>query len=110
MAALHNRPWREWYNDAQYRARRKHQLQKQPMCEECLAQGRTTPATIADHVEPHGGDIRKFRTGTLRSLCKPCHDRKWSDDRRGYSTAVGLDGYPIDPAHPANKFRTTTCL
>jgi 5-methylcytosine-specific restriction protein A len=103
VAALHNRHWREWYNDAQYRARRKHQLQKQPMCEECLAQGRTTPATVADHVEPHGGDVRKFRTGRLRSSCKPCHDRKWADDRRGYSTAIGADGYPVDQNHPAYR-------
>jgi 5-methylcytosine-specific restriction enzyme A len=70
------------------------------MCEECLAQGRTTPATIADHVEPHQGDIRKFRTGRLRSVCKPCHDMKWADDKRGYSTACGEDGWPLDERHP----------
>jgi 5-methylcytosine-specific restriction enzyme A len=112
MAALQNRPWREWYNDAQYRARRKQQLQKQPMCEECLAQGRTPPATIADHVEPHKGDIRKFRTGRLRSLCKPCHDLKWGDDRRGFSTAVGVDGMPLDERHQTyqqdRKYSTTS--
>jgi 5-methylcytosine-specific restriction protein A len=98
---LSQRPWRSWYNHKRHRARRALQLQKQPLCEVCLAQGRTTPATIVDHIEPHGGDMTKFFTGKLQSLCKPCHDRKWADDRRGYSTAVDASGYPIDKRHPA---------
>ena len=107
MANLRGRHWRSWYNDSQYRKRRALQLQRQPMCEDCAAQCRVTPASITDHVEPHGGDINKFRTGKLRSLCKPCHDLKWADDRRGYSTTIGLDGWPSDPAHYANKPTTT---
>jgi 5-methylcytosine-specific restriction protein A len=98
--SLTHRHWRTWYNDARWRARRKLQLQKQPLCEDCLAEGKTTPATIVDHVEPHGGDLRKFFTGALRSLCKCHHDPKWADDKRGYSTAIGADGLPTDSNHP----------
>jgi 5-methylcytosine-specific restriction enzyme A len=109
--SLMQRPWRSWYNDARWRARRKLQLQKQPLCEDCLAEGKTTPATIVDHVEPHQGNLTKFLTGPLRSLCKRHHDAKWADDKRGYSTAVGLDGLPTDPRHPCyrheRKYGTT---
>jgi|SRR5215471_6979781 len=110
-AALHKRHWRQWYNDSQYRSRRKLHLQRHPMCKDCSVQGRSTPATITDHVVPHQGDLRLFRTGKLRSLCTDCHNRKWADDARGYSTAVGLDGWPTDPRHPAytheRKYSTT---
>jgi|SRR5215831_15750234 hypothetical protein len=74
----------------------------QPLCEFCLKQDKHTPATIAGHIEPHGGDINKFLRGPLRSLSLGCHNKKWSEDRRGFGSAVGLDGYPIDPRHPHN--------
>jgi len=94
--------WRNWYSHRVHRARRDHQLKVQPLCEFCLKQGKHTPATIAGHIEPHGGDINKFLRGPLRSLSLGCHNKKWSEDRRGFSSAVGLDGYPIDPRHPHN--------
>jgi 5-methylcytosine-specific restriction protein A len=106
MANLRARHWRHWYNDKQHRARRKHQLQVRPFCEEHLKRGELVAASIADHAEAHGGDITKFRTGKLRSLCPACHNRKWSDDKRGYSDAVSADGDPIDPRHPYHKDRS----
>jgi hypothetical protein len=106
MANLHNRHWRCWYNDKQYRARRAHQLQKHPLCEDCLAQGRSTAVTIADHHPAHRGDINVFRTGPLRSVCKEHHDRKWADDQRGYNTAVDADGNPVDKRHPFHQDRS----
>lgn len=61
-------------------------------------------ATVADHVEPHKGDEAKFfDRNNLQALCKPCHDgAKQSEERRGYSAKVGIDGWPVDPRHPAN--------
>lgn len=46
------------------------------MCEECLRQGRLTPATVVDHVRPlkQGGAALDFRN--LQSLCAACHGRK----------------------------------
>jgi 5-methylcytosine-specific restriction protein A len=94
--------WREWYNDARWRRRRDLQLKRHPLCEDHLARGEIVPAVVAHHVEPHCGDINKFLTGPLRSLCKSCHDRTWADDRRGFSNAIGVDGRPTDPRHPCN--------
>jgi 5-methylcytosine-specific restriction protein A len=102
MGGLKNRQWRAWYNDPRHRRRRDHQLKAQPLCQDCLAQGKTVPAVIAHHTEPHGGDISKFLTGPLRSLCEQCHNRI---NTRGFSTAIGIDGRPLDPKHPANAER-----
>jgi 5-methylcytosine-specific restriction protein A len=74
-----------------------------PLCCLCSEVGRVTPATVADHHPPHGGDYNKFRTGPLRSLCASCHNSRSGE--RGYSDAIGADGYPIDARHPFNKTR-----
>jgi hypothetical protein len=63
-----------------------------------------TPATIADHIEPHRGDPQKFWFGALKSLCEPHHKgAKQQIEKRGYSTEIGSDGWPIDERHPANR-------
>jgi len=73
----------------------------------CLARGITTPATIANHIESHGGDWNAFRLGALQSLCKPCHDRgKRLLDLDGCSQDIDEDGWPIDGRHRANASRT----
>jgi hypothetical protein len=43
-------PWRSWYSLQRWRKRARHQLRIEPLCAACLAQGRLTPATIADHI------------------------------------------------------------
>jgi hypothetical protein len=99
------RPWRAWYNLQSWRRRAHHQLATAPLCALCEEQGRVTPATIADHHPRHGGDYNKFRLGALRSLCRDCHQGAWATDRKGYSNAVGDDGYPLDKNHPFNRQR-----
>jgi hypothetical protein len=45
-------------------------------------------------------------SGPFQSLCKPCHDSaKRFVEERGYRPDVGLDGWPLDPNHPANRAR-----
>lgn len=62
-------------------------------------------AAIVDHITPHRGDSALFfDEENLQALCKTCHDSgKQSEERRGYSSVVGEDGYPVDPRHPANR-------
>jgi hypothetical protein len=74
-----------------------------PLCAMCAERGLTAPAEIADHITPHDGDVNAFWSSPLQSLCKRGHDgRKRKRERRGCDTTIGLDGWPIDPAHPAN--------
>jgi 5-methylcytosine-specific restriction enzyme A len=97
--------WRSWYSLQSWRRRAKHQLQIKPLCALCEEQGRLAPASIADHHPRHGGDYNKFVLGPLRSLCRDCHQGVWASDKRGYSSTIGDDGYPLDPAHPFNRER-----
>ena len=98
-------PWRTWYTLQRWRRRAKHQLRLEPLCALCLKRGLVTPATIADHDPPHRGNWNAFRLGPLQSLCADCHNKKWADDFHGYSSAIGDDGFPIDPRHPFNQRR-----
>jgi 5-methylcytosine-specific restriction endonuclease McrA len=84
----------------------KHQLREHPLCAFCLKRGTVTAASVADHIEPHKGDQDLFWNGALQSLCKLCHDSaKAQQEKRGYCTDIGVDGWPIDPLHPANSHK-----
>jgi hypothetical protein len=99
--------WQYLYDSAHWKRRRALQLKMHPLCRFCL-EGRDTVvvATIADHVEPHHGDVNKFFLGELQSLCKRCHNsRKRFLEINGYAPDVGLDGWPLDPLHPTNRAR-----
>jgi 5-methylcytosine-specific restriction enzyme A len=88
-----------------WRVRAKHQLQVQPLCCLCEAKDKITPATVADHFPPHKGDYNAFLRGPIRSLCKACHDALSGFVHKPYSSAVGPDGFPLDPLHPFNRRR-----
>ncbi len=96
--------YRAWYRTARWRKRRTAQLRENPLCAKCLNKGIVTAATVAHHLIPHRGDAALFWNGELQSLCAPHHDSNGqSEDRRGFSKEVGVDGWPIDPNHPANR-------
>ena len=53
---------------------------EEPLCRECLKNGRTTATEIVDHIKPlawGGSDERRNKQG----LCKPCHDEKSKAER-----------------------------
>ena len=91
-----------WYGRSRWQKRRAAQLKTHPLCRLCLElRGMPVMATVCDHVEPHGGDWRKFEFGKLQSLCAECHDStKRTIELRGYSLEIGVDGWPLDARHP----------
>jgi 5-methylcytosine-specific restriction enzyme A len=101
------------YNNRRWRLKHTQQLQQQPLCVMCLANGRVTAATIADHIQPHNGDLNLFWHGELQSLCTFHHNKtKQRIERKGskvidveYSSACDVNGRPIDPNHPSNTFK-----
>lgn len=103
--------YRPWYKQARWcgpNGRRAEQLGREPLCRMCAAEGRTTVATVADHVIPHRGDERLFWEGDLQSLCdaRPwrCHSsRKQKLETLGYQPGCSATGRPLDPAHPWNR-------
>lgn len=69
-----------------------------------MSEGKLTRATVVHHVNQHRGDPVLFYNGPFQSLCKPHHDSDaQQEERRGYSLAIGNDGWPTDPNHPANR-------
>ncbi len=71
------------YNTTRWQKLREYKRHLTPLCEECLRQGRVTPAELVDHIVPieEGGAV--FELDNLQSLCKACHNRKHADGRGG---------------------------
>jgi hypothetical protein len=85
------------------------QLQAEPLCRFCEAANPDSPvpATVADHIEPHRGDLDLFWHGELQSLCAECHNRaKQQIENHGFHDRCDAAGYPLDERHPANKRRS----
>ena len=87
--------WSAWYAHSRWRKFRRVYLAQHPLCVECERQGKTTPATDVDHIEPHKGDRAKFWAGPFQALCAECHSRKTaSEEGKRVKPAVGVDGSP----------------
>lgn len=100
------RAYHAWYSTTRWKARRRAQLQAEPLCRMCRAAGRITPATVADHVKPHRGDPDLFWNGELQSLCdaKPwrCHSSiKQRQETGTLPPGVDQDGWPLHEAGAA---------
>ena len=96
--------YRAWYATSRWKSRRAQQLRAEPFCGYCLAAGHRVSATVADHIVRHNGDAEMFWNGRLNSLCALHHSAsKQREERKGFSTAVGIDGWPLSPAHPSNS-------
>jgi 5-methylcytosine-specific restriction protein A len=70
-------------------------LKREPLCRLCLAKGRVTPATIADHIVPiaKGGAIHDIEN--MQPLCAPCHqDKSNADKGHRVKPRIGVDGWP----------------
>lgn len=50
-------------------------LRKHPLCVMCTEAGRTTLATVVDHIVPHKGDKALFwDSSNWQALCSECHN------------------------------------
>jgi 5-methylcytosine-specific restriction protein A len=99
MNDIGRKAYGHYYRTRAWRERRAHQLRLEPLCHRCGAL-----AAVAHHVTPHRGDWLMFVGGELQSLCKSCHDgAAQQKEKRGYENTIGVDGWPVDDAHPANK-------
>jgi 5-methylcytosine-specific restriction enzyme A len=97
-------PWHRLYTNRVWKALRAQRLADEPLCRMCAAVGKWVGATVVDHVKPHKGEQALFYDyENTQSLCKQHHDAsKQSEERRGYSRAIGVDGWPTDERHPFN--------
>jgi 5-methylcytosine-specific restriction protein A len=96
------------YGQGRWKRLRRLQMAKHPLCCMCEEAGRVEPAVLVDHIKPAKDNIELFfDMSNLQSLCRLCHDSsKRKDERRGYSTQIGEDGWPVDGNHPIHRVRS----
>jgi 5-methylcytosine-specific restriction protein A len=95
--------YRKLYKTGQWQRIRAGQLARHPLCARCKKQGRITIATVCHHVDPETKKTAFF-AGPFESSCAPCHDGPiQSEEKLGFSTQMGADGWPIDARHPSNR-------
>lgn len=96
-------PHKRLYDSAAWKRRRHALLQAEPLCRLCAARGKVTPATVADHVQPHRGDLQKFYHGDLQPLCATCHSGAKQAEELGQGLRGGDEqGIPLDRNHHWN--------
>lgn len=86
----------------QWRKARAVHLSAHPLCRMHEQLGQTVAASVVDHIAPHRGDQALFwDRENWQSLCKQCHDaHKQAQEASGLLRGAGLDGRPLDLAHP----------
>ena len=64
----------------------------------CLAEGIVCAAVVADHIEPHRGDVERFWRGALQSLCNPHHNAaKQAEESAAAREGGGSKVHPPKP-------------
>ncbi len=78
-------PWRKWYGLQRWKRLRRAELERQPNCERCDAEGVLTEATVVNHRDPHRGDEAKFWAGPFECVCDWHHNAiiQSEEKRRG---------------------------
>jgi 5-methylcytosine-specific restriction protein A len=89
------KPHAHLYRTARWLKRRATHLAREPLCRYCQMVGRITPATVADHVVPHRGDVSLFFGGELQSLCATCHSAIKQAEEHGNIRGCSVDGVPF---------------
>ncbi len=94
------------YDKRRWRRESRRFLQAHPLCRMCEQIGKTTLATVVDHITPHRGDEELFwdKAGNWQGLCATCHSgAKAVLERTGKVKGCDLDGVPLDPGHHWNR-------
>jgi 5-methylcytosine-specific restriction endonuclease McrA len=99
--------YRKLYQTKQWRILRERALLRDAFtCQRCkcmLKRGKSHPqSAVVHHIEAHKGDHDKFfDLDNLQAVCWSCHSGViQSEEKLGYSTEIGADGWPVDPNHP----------
>lgn len=65
-----------------WKALRKQILEDNPLCIDCLKEGKTEVAREVHHTIRHHGNPQIFWNSPLEPLCEKCHDKKTALERR----------------------------
>jgi len=104
--------YRALYSSKRWRALRAQALTRdlfrcqRPGCGVQLTAGRSDKTSaVVHHVQPHKGDLELFfDLGNLEAVCWSCHSGEiQSEEKLGFDSTIGADGWPVDPRNPAAK-------
>lgn len=77
-----SKPYRDLYGSKKWENTSIAWRKKHPLCAVCEKEGRVTPASEVDHVEPHRGDsVKFFDNNNIQSICRECHQEKTRKER-----------------------------
>ena len=66
----------KFYQSKEWKAVRRVKLNNNPLCEECMRQGKYVRATMVDHIVPIKQGGKALDIQNLQSLCNSCHSKK----------------------------------
>ena len=79
----HNKKWQKYYGDKRWKQLREYIMRNNPLCVDCLFEGRSVPAEEAHHRIPFStGKTEEEKWSLLLDpsnvvpLCKKCHDKR----------------------------------
>lgn len=78
----------KYYNSRTWRKLRPIKMANNPLCEDCLKEGRITPAEEVHHIESpfkykdYRRDLLFADYSNLVSLCKECHIKRHNNEQR----------------------------
>jgi len=79
---------RALYRSKRWRTERAAFLHEHPLCVECARHDVIRPASVVDHIDPHGGDETVFwDRSRWQALCASCHGRKTAAKDGGFGNA-----------------------
>lgn len=82
---------RKLYKNSRWRKERAAFLAEHPLCDHCLEIGRTTAATVVDHIIPHRGNQKVFwDQNNWSSLCAMHHGAKTAQYDGSGSNPFGI--------------------
>jgi 5-methylcytosine-specific restriction protein A len=84
-ASRRNPVARALYRSKRWRTERASFLHDHPLCVECARHDVIHPASVVDHIDPHGGDETVFwDRARWQALCASCHGRKTAAKDGGF--------------------------
>jgi len=89
----------KWYGLGVWKKLRLFQLRREPLCHMCKAEGKTVPATVANHTKAHRGDWDLFvDPKNLDSLCEHHHNSDQQSFEKGGTPKLKFDddGWPLE--------------
>lgn len=75
------------YNNSRWVRVREAYRKRNPLCCECMKEGRITPMKIVDHIIPVKDGGAMFDFNNLQSLCQEHHNRKTGKEKKEKNNA-----------------------